>query len=125
MNNFFLKTTLIAIISVLILFSSNLALKAEQKNAVIVVYASWSVVSRDLRPVAETIAKDFKFPYVEYDVDGSNTHNVLGSLNVSIPAQTPYVMVVRNGKIVFQKAYPNSTPDLLKKDLSNELAKYI
>jgi hypothetical protein len=122
-NNLF-KISFIAIFLVVLAFSNNLFVKAAEKDAVLVVYASWSVVSRDLRPVAKSVAKDFEFPYVEYDIDNSNTQSSLRDLRLSVPTQTPYVVVLKDGSIVFKKAYPNSTPDLLKKDLTGILAGY-
>jgi thiol-disulfide isomerase/thioredoxin len=124
MFNNLLKLSLAAVFTLTLILSSTLATTAQEKDSVVVVYASWSVVSRDLRPVAKQIATDFQFPYMEYDVDASSTQNDLRDLQLNVPTHTPFVVVLKNGNVVFKKAYPNSTPDLLKQDLSGVLAQY-
>lgn len=99
----------------------NLKSFADNKNSVIMVYNSWSVVSRDLKPVASTIASQLGVEYKEFDLDSPNTPKDLRLLNLGIPTQTPYVVVMKNGNIVFKKAYPSSTPDLLRTDLNSAL----
>lgn len=91
---------------------------------VVMVYASWSVVSRDLRPVAKQIADVHKFPYVELDVDNDNTSAVLSKLGLQMPSETPYVAVIKNGKIIFTRTYPNATPKSLQDDLTDLLSQY-
>lgn len=125
MNKLFSKVLIVAVMAFLLMMTNILASQAQQKDAVIVVYASWSVVSRDLRPVASSVAQAYKFPYEEYDVDALDTGTTLGNLNISIPTQTPYVVVIKDGNVVFKKAYPNSTPDLLKQDLTEILSNFI
>lgn len=95
------------------------------QTEVVMVYASWSVVSRDLRPVAKEIAEVHKFPYVELDIDNDKTAIILNKLGLQMPSQTPYVAVIRNGKIIFTQAYPNATPKRLQDDLTNLLSQYL
>lgn len=93
---------------------------AQNPNATIIcVYASWSVTTRDVLPAVENIAGSFKIPLKELDIDSAETATELEKFNLSTPDRTPYVAVIRQGKVVFQKAYPNGTPDQVKKDLSN------
>lgn len=98
---------------------------ANGKTEVVMVYASWSVVSRDLRPVAKEIAEVHKFPYVELDIDNSKTSGVLEKLGLQMPSQTPFVAVIKNGKIIFTQAYPNATPKRLEDDLTDLLSQYL
>ncbi|MGD9581655.1 MAG: thioredoxin family protein [Vampirovibrionia bacterium] len=95
------------------------------KTEVVMVYASWSVVSRELRPIAKQIAEAHKFPYLELDIDNDKTSSVLEKLGVQVPSQTPYVVVIKNGKIIFTQAYPNATTKRLQDDLTDLLSKYL
>ena len=94
------------------------------ETEVVMVYASWSVVSRDLRPVAKQIAEIHKFPYVELDVDNDKTSAALTKLGLQMPSETPYVAVLKNGKIIFTRSYPNATPKSLQDDLTDLLSQY-
>lgn len=129
MFNFVSRIAFVLVIAIVMLLVSNPAAKAQDekhaKDAVIVVYASWSVVCRDLRPVAQQVSQALKFNYIEYDIDDNNTQTKLAKMDLNTPEETPYVIVVKSGKVVFKKAYPNATPDMLREQLTDELSKYI
>ncbi|MEW5819170.1 MAG: thioredoxin family protein [Cyanobacteriota bacterium] len=120
---------LIAAVSFALILCSPLAANAQDQKKpvgdVIMVYASWSVVSRQLRPVADEITKALNFTYIELDVDSANTPAKLREYGLSIPQEIPYVAIIKNGKVVFQKTYPNANADMLKEDLTEELSNYI
>lgn len=121
MNTNFLKLFLI-IISFSFLTFNIPTVQAADNEQVILVYASWSAVSRDLRPVASSIARSFNVPYTEYDIDSDKTHESLQNMNLNIPDETPFIAVIKNGRVVFKKVYPSSTPDILKQDLNKALS---
>jgi hypothetical protein len=111
-------TVLIAISTII------MALPSQAKDGVVMVYASWSVISRDLRPIAATTSQAFGFPYEEYDVDDAGTADSLKNYNIAHPNITPYIAIVRNGNVVFSRSYENSTPELLKQDLASALGNF-
>ena len=121
MNTNILKFFLIIISFSFLTFNISTVQAADNKQ-VILVYASWSSVSRDLRPIASSIAHSFNVSYTEYDIDSDTTHERLQNMNLNIPDETPFIVVIKNGKTIFKKAYPNSTPDLLKEDLNKVLS---
>ncbi len=128
MHKFIAQFLLVTIVCFALILTASIPVDAQQgkaKNAIIVVYASWSAVCRDIRPVAQEIATTYKFSYIEYDIDSPKVQERLRSLNKDVPSEIPYVIVVRNGKVVFSKAYPNSTPTLFKENMTDAIAKYI
>lgn len=114
--NLFLITLLTSITFIAIQTS-----RGEEGNKVVMIYNSWSVVSRNLRPVVAEVAAKNNYPLLELDIDNPNIHNELLKMKITAPAETPSVAIIKNGSVVFQKDYPDSNPALLKADLSKVL----
>ena len=123
MNTNVLKIFIITIIALSMLLLGFETSQAADKKKIMFIYASWSVVCRDLRPVAANVAASLNVPYEEYDIDSQNTHDLLQKLNIQIPTDTPNVLIFNADKVVFNKTYNNSTPDILRKDLLQNISK--
>lgn len=123
-----IRTLLAAVIFLFGLGLFNIdAQKAEASGpnaSIVYVYASWSVTSRELKPVVEEIAAAYKLPLKEFDIDSASVTAGLAKHNITVPARTPFVAVIKQGKVVFKKAYPNGQAEQLKEDLTNLLANF-